>query len=149
MQQKQVILIIVALIALYFINDRLVSEGFYGYQRAEGYPSNPSIRSPHASYGYAADGPSLILFKSDDCQYCNALKPEWNRVVKNFRGKRTLNIREFDNKRNADVIKTQGITLFPTIRFYPKGIVAGQYIEYTGERTYEGLLAFINKNGTY
>lgn len=149
MQQKHIILAVIALIALYFINDRLVTEGFYGYQRSEGYPSNPSIRAPHPSYGYAADGPSLILFKSDTCKYCNALKPEWNHIVKDFRGKRTLNIREFDNKRNADVMKTQGITLFPTIRFYPKGIVAGQFIEYTGDRTYAGLLAFINQNGTY
>lgn len=135
--------------ALWMLNDYLTTEGFYGYQRTEGYSSNPTVVSPHPSYGYAADGPSLILFKAENNPQNDSLKPHWNRVVQAFRAKRRLNVREFDSKRNADVMKTQGITVFPTIRFYPKGIVAGQFVEYTGDRTYADLLSFVNKNGTY
>jgi len=143
METKHIIFILLAIGIMYAFT---MSDG---YDRAEGYSSNPSIRRDHPSYGFAADSASLILFKSENCGYCKAFKPTWNKVVKNFKGKRSLNVREFDSKKHQDVMMSEGIKMFPTIRFYPRGMVGREYIEYSGDRSYDNLLMFINAHGTF
>lgn len=125
---KHIIIAILAIIALYYTNEYLETEGFYGYSRAEG-------------FGSPTNSPTLILFKSDHCIHCKKLKPVWNKVVRKYRNKKVLHIQEIDINKTPSTVK-----LVPTIRFYPLGMSdSATFVEYTGDRTQADLTSFVDK----
>jgi len=83
-------------------------------------------------YLFNEDEPVLVLFANDGCHNCQELYPTWIRLVN------TTDIKK-------KVIRGQGcarenIHYVPEIRIY-KG---KHYVRYTGNRTYEDILSFIN-----
>lgn len=129
---KHIIIAIIAIIALYSLNEYLETEGFYGYSRAEGFKGGNAN---------AGNSPTLILFKSEHCIHCKRLKPVWNKVARHYRNKKVVYIQEIDINKNPSTVKT-----VPTIRFYPHGIAdSASFVEYTGDRTQADLKAFIDQ----
>ena len=111
----------------------------------------PSPRAPapsaHASAQASAapegppEPPILVLFKADWCHHCKALAPGWAEVEKAVAGKHA--VKQVDSK-DPEMAKHQ-VRGFPCIRYFPHGLkMAGTFVEYTGERTPQGILTFLS-----
>ena len=108
-----------------------------------GPPPRPSDQ-PQPSGG-APEGPPeppiLVLFKADWCHHCQALAPGWAEVEKAVAGKHA--VKQVDSK-DPEMAKHQ-VRGFPCIRYFPHGLkISGTFVEYTGERTPQGILTFLS-----
>lgn len=76
---------------------------------------------------------------------CKSLKPVWEKVAEDFAADPNVIIAQVDAE--ADNSKTlaqeQGITGFPTIKFFPKG--SAEPSPYAGARTEDAFVDFINE----
>ena len=79
------------------------------------------------------------------CGHCDAMKPEWAKLKAkgSHKGCEFVDF-ESSNKELMNAHKIQG---FPTIKYCPNGVSeAGSCVTHEGERTAEGILAFVEKN---
>jgi thiol-disulfide isomerase/thioredoxin len=100
-------------------------------------PAQPSPQPP-------ANPPTLVLFYMDGCGHCTDFKPVWEQLVPELErgGVKCLGI---NYKDHMEMVRQEGIAGFPTIKFYPQGF-PGKGIDYSGARTREGILDFL-QNG--
>lgn len=82
----------------------------------------------------------LIFAYADWCGYCKKFMPEWNAFKDKYMP--VIDLRELNDKRDAEAIKNLGINGFPTI-IYLNG---SKKLVYEGERTAEGLEQFVRNN---
>lgn len=76
------------------------------------------------------------------CGHCKQLEPIYNELAEKVAGATDLVIAKMDATANEH--PTLNIKGFPTIKFYKKGDKANP-MDYSGERTLEGFLAFLEK----
>lgn len=81
---------------------------------------------------------NIILFKSENCGYCQKFKPTWEALQKQFAGKH--NFITYDYEENPEKIKEYNIEGFPTI-YRVNG--NNKYI-FEGDRDPDNLIAFLN-----
>ena len=80
----------------------------------------------------------LRFFYADWCPHCKAVKPEWEKLKKAYKGDVVL--KDVDcSKGRPSIAKKLEVEGFPTF-IYSK---AGEHKEYDGDRTAAGLKAFI------
>ena len=79
----------------------------------------------------------LRFFYADWCPHCKAVKPEWEKLKKAYKGDVVL--KDVDCSKGRPSIAKVGSRRFPTF-IYSK---AGEHKEYDGDRTAAGLKAFI------
>ncbi len=85
--------------------------------------------------------PLFILFYIDWSGWVQRFKPEWYKFVSEYSGK--VKILQYEvGDIGEDLLET--ISGYPTLRLYPNGIQS-RYIDYTGERTSEALIEYLNK----
>ena len=77
----------------------------------------------------------VTLFYADWCGHCNTFKPEWQKLKKIFL-KNNIDFAEYEDSKNADVINSNEIDGFPTIKIETN---EGIY-EYNGRRDAESIL---------
>ena len=87
----------------------------------------------------SSDKPCLIFFYAPWCGHCKTAMPEYQKVMKSAKGKAF----KIDCDAHEDIARSNKITGFPTIRYYPKGLKNGNPREYEGDRTSEDILKFI------
>ena len=89
--------------------------------------------------------PLFAMYFAEWCGHCKRTMPEFDKLIQSPpKGVKVLKI-DSEDKQNADLIKSQDIKGFPTIRYYPKGL-GSDYKEYEGERTHAGFMSFFNEN---
>lgn len=76
------------------------------------------------------------------CGHCKQLEPIYKELAIKVAGIPNLVIAKIDATANEH--QTLNIKGFPTIRFYKKGMKS-QPIDYSGERTLEGFVEFLEK----
>ncbi|KAJ5558556.1 hypothetical protein N7535_008771 [Penicillium sp. DV-2018c] len=92
----------------------------------------------------------LVAFTAPWCGHCKTLAPTWETLAKDFALESNVVIAKVDAEaENARALaKAQGVTGYPTIKFFPKG--STEPVAYSGARSEEALLKFVNeKAGTH
>ncbi|KAI0112668.1 disulfide isomerase [Hypoxylon sp. NC0597] len=92
----------------------------------------------------------FVAFTAPWCGHCKALAPTWETLAEDFINEPHVVIAKVDAE--ADNSKAtaseQGVTSYPTIKFFPKGSTEGE--AYSGGRSEKDLVAFLNeKTGTH
>lgn len=85
-----------------------------------------------------------------DSPDCKSLAPTWEKVASDFANEPNVLIAKVDAEaeNSKATAQAQGITGYPTIKFFPKGSTEPE--SYNGGRSEEALVEFINsKAGTY
>jgi protein disulfide-isomerase A6 len=81
---------------------------------------------------------------------CKSLAPIWERVANDFAGETGVLIAKVDAEapNSKATAEEQGVSSYPTIKFFPKGSTKPQ--EYEGGRSEAEFVEFLNKHaGTY
>ena len=118
--RKNVIMILLGALAV------LVLMRLYG-PRAEGF----------------ADGDQLVIAKADWCGHCKKAKPAFDALAAaspiKLKNGTSVTVRVLDADRDKAEVESLNVRGFPSI-IYMKG---GSPMEYSGERTYEGVVSFL------
>ena len=86
----------------------------------------------------------MVEFYAPWCGHCKKLAPEYVAVAAHFKGNPNVIIAKMDATANEAMDHSaQG---FPTLKFFSTKDKAG--VRYDGERTREGIIKYIEKNGT-
>lgn len=88
-----------------------------------------------------SNGPTLVLFTSVGCPACERLAPNWQKVKSNIQSRGLINVQEYQP---GPVMARAGVKKVPTIRFYPRGVSNDDHTEYSGDRSYESIIAFVD-----
>jgi len=89
----------------------------------------------------------LLEFYAPWCGHCKSLAPIYEETAQALAGVSTLVIAKMDATAN-DVNPKYGVRGFPTIKFFPAG-KKDTPIDYTGARTKEGFLTFLQASATH
>ena len=81
----------------------------------------------------------LIFGYADWCGYCKQFMPVWQQFKNKYMP--VLDLREVNDKRDAETVKALGIKGFPSIIY----LDGNKKYEYQGERTIEGLEQFMRE----
>jgi thiol-disulfide isomerase/thioredoxin len=117
--------VLVALVLL-LVALRLYGKDYYGYE------------------GFAGEGPTVMIFKADWCGHCKKAAPEFQRLAAGplaLSGGRSATVKVLDADADKEEMKKYNVRGFPTILI----INGSDTTEYPGERTYDGVLEFLNK----
>ena len=80
---------------------------------------------------------------------CKSLAPTWESLAEDFASEPTILVAKVDAEaeNSKSTAKSQGVTSYPTIKYFPKGSKTPE--AYEGGRTEEALVTFLNeKSGT-
>ena len=111
----------------------------------EGYNSDKAKASVATLKG-KTKGTRFVLFYSDTCSHCKAMKPAWEELERVFVDDRRIIIEQINGKEQPELIKKHGVTQYPTVRFYPQGLgIPDNRVEYRGDRSKEDLQDFLTK----
>lgn len=87
----------------------------------------------------------LVEFYAPWCGHCKQLAPIYDKLGEKFKDNESIVIAKMDSTINE--LEHTKINSFPTIKLFKKG--DNQVIEYSGERTLEGLTKFLETGGSY
>ncbi|KAL4771121.1 thioredoxin-like protein [Aspergillus nidulans var. acristatus] len=92
----------------------------------------------------------FVAFTAPWCGHCKKLAPTWETLATDFALEPNVIIAKVDAEaeNSKATAKSQGVTGYPTIKFFAKGSTEG--VVYQGARTEEAFVDFINNNaGTH
>ena len=94
----------------------------------------------------APDTNTFTMYYADWCGHCQTAKPEFSEFAKQGIlkvGNQNCKIRMISPEKEPDAAKGKNIKGFPSFLLET---VDGKTVEYTGERTTAGYMAFLNSN---
>lgn len=80
------------------------------------------------------NGPVFVIFYAPWCGHCKRTMPEFEKLQQSFKGPVKLVSINADLEENKELVQSQKVQGFPTIRYFPSGM-SGKFDEYNGERT--------------
>lgn len=92
----------------------------------------------------------LVAFTAPWCGHCKALAPTWETLAEDFASEEDVVIAKVDaeSENSKAVAEAQGVTSYPTIKFFPKGSKEPE--PYNGGRQEKDFIKFLNeKTGTH
>jgi protein disulfide-isomerase A6 len=69
--------------------------------------------------------------------------PEFKKLMNSYNGNVKIVAIDSESEENKDLVKSQNIKGFPTIRYYPSGL-SGDHQEYEGGRTHDDFMQYLN-----
>jgi len=88
------------------------------------------------------NGPVFVIFHAPWCGHCKRTMPEFEKLQQSFKGPVKLVAINADLEENKELVQSQKVQGFPTIRYYPSGM-SGKFDEYNGERTAEAFEQYL------
>jgi len=87
----------------------------------------------------------LVEFYAPWCGHCKQLAPIWEELGEKYKDTVDVVIAKMDSTGNEVLgVKVSG---YPTLKYFPKG--SNEVVDYSGDRTLEGFVKFIDsKRGT-
>jgi len=90
------------------------------------------------------NGPVFVMYYAQWCGHCKTTKPQFQQLMDNYKGSVKIMMVDCEAPDNKELVKSQGIKGFPTIRYYSSGI-SENFEEYNGGRTYGDFMQYLNK----
>ena len=90
------------------------------------------------------NGPMFVMYYADWCGHCKTTKPHFKELMNESPENIKVMMVNVEDKENKELVESQDIKGFPTIRFYKNGL-NNDYDEYEGERTIDGFKTFLGK----
>jgi thiol-disulfide isomerase/thioredoxin len=88
--------------------------------------------------------PMFVMYYAEWCGHCKTTKPEFKKLMDQYKGPVKIEMVNAEAPEHTDLVKSQNIKGFPTIRYYPSGL-GENYQEYNGGRTYFDFSQHLNK----
>ena len=89
------------------------------------------------------NGQLFIMYYAEWCGHCKKTMPEFDKLMDSYKGKvKIVKVNSEDDK-YKELIKSQNIKGFPTIRYYPSGL-SGDHQEYDRGRSYEDFSSYLS-----
>jgi len=85
----------------------------------------------------------LVEFYAPWCGHCKKLAPIWDQLAEKYESHPDVVIAKMDSTSNE--VEDLKITNFPTIKYFPKDL--DEIVDYSGDRTLEALVKFIESDG--
>ena len=97
-----------------------------------------------SSYEGFSSGKELVIVKAEWCGHCKKAMPEFQKLVAasplKLADGSSVTVKLYDEKADKAIVDTMGVKGFPTILLMD----GSNRIEYGGERTYTGVMGFLN-----
>lgn len=95
--------------------------------------------------GFQGTGPSVVICKADWCGHCKKAAPEFKKLAAESpitlsNGTRAT-VKILDADQDKEEIKKYNVRGYPSILV----LSGSEIIDYPGERTYEGVVEFLNQ----
>ncbi len=132
-----VIIVIILLVGIFRTIAPYLSLGFGGYAHIG------DVRGAFSLETFKNENePVFAIIYAPWCGACKASKDQFDALEGGYKGKtKVMMINGDDHK---DLVKKMGVKGFPTMRYYPSGL-DGQFEEFTGDRTVDGMTEFIKQ----
>ena len=85
----------------------------------------------------------FIMYYADWCGHCKRAKPHFQKLIENYKGNVKVMMINCEAPENKELVQSQGIKGFPTLRYYSQGL-SGEYQEYPGSREYSDFVQYLN-----
>lgn len=85
----------------------------------------------------------FVMYYANWCGHCKRTKPEFQKLIEEYNGNVKVMMVDCEDQQNKELVQSQGIKGFPTIRMYKNGL-SGNYQEYSGDRTYSNFVEYLN-----
>jgi protein disulfide-isomerase A6 len=85
----------------------------------------------------------LVEFYAPWCGHCKSLAPDWEKLAVAFQNEPNVVIAKVDADAHRDLGTKNGVTGFPTLKFFGKG-VSGEPVTYEGGRDLAALVTAVN-----
>lgn len=96
------------------------------------------------AFSNAENSPALVMYYAEWCGHCKRAKPEFQKLMDSYKGPVKIMMVDCEAPENANLVKSQDIKGFPTIRYYPKGL-GEKFEEYNGGRTFMDFSQYANQ----
>lgn len=101
------------------------------------------LRAGREGFQSGGNGKELVIVKAAWCGHCKRAMPEFERLVAasphTLKDGSSVTIRLLDEKENKSDVEPLNVRGFPTILYFKDGT----RLEYEGERTYDGVMSFL------
>jgi len=84
----------------------------------------------------------FVMYYAEWCGHCKRTMPEFNKLIDSYNGNIKIILINSEQDEYKDLIKSQDIKGFPTIRYYPAGL-SSDYQEYNGGRTHSEFMQYL------
>jgi len=89
------------------------------------------------------NGAAFAMYYATWCGHCKTIKPQFQQLMDTYKGPVKLMMIDCEAPENKELVQSQGIKGFPTLRYYPKGI-SENFQEYNSGRTYGDFMQYLN-----
>ncbi len=132
-----IIIVIILLVGIFRTIAPYLSLGFGGYAHIG------DVRGAFSFETFENEQqPVFAIIYAPWCGACKASKDQFDSLTSSYKGK--TKVMMINGDENKDLVKKMNIRGFPTMRYYPSGL-EGQFEEFTGDRTVNGMTEFIKQ----
>jgi thiol-disulfide isomerase/thioredoxin len=85
----------------------------------------------------------FVMYYAEWCGHCKKTMPEFENLINNYKGNIKIIVINSEDEEYKNLVKSQNIKGFPTIRYYSSGI-EGVYQEYNGGRTEKDFAEYLS-----